>query len=93
MGEINGLGLSNIVWLRDSVVKAAQILMKKANPPMSGLLSVVLSNTMSFDIQSWGVGANNNHGHWLTISTLASNYLQVQVCNSAYISCPTTCKA
>ena len=69
--------------------------MKKANPLVSGLQSVVFGNTMSFDIEpgEFVQILHNGHGHWLTISTVGNNHPQVQVYDSAYSCCPTICRA
>ena len=63
--------LNPTAWLTDSIINAAQTLLKKANPLMSGLQSVVLGNTMSFDIEpgEFVQILHNGHGHWLTISS------------------------
>ena len=68
---------------------------KKANPLMSGLQSVVLGNTMGFDIEpgEFVQILHNGHGHWLTISTVGNMHPQVQVYDSAYSCGPTICKA
>ena len=68
---------------------------KKANPLMSGLQSVVLGNTMSFDIEpgEFVQILHNGHGYWLTISTVGNMHPQAQVYDSTYSCCPTICKA
>ena len=87
--------LNPTAWLTDSIINAVQTLLKKANPLMSGLQSVVLGNTMSFDIEpgEFVQILHNGHGHWLTISTVGNMHPQVQVYDSAYSCCPTICKA
>ena len=36
---------------------------------------------------------HNGHGHWLTISTVGNDHLQVEVYDSVYSCCSTLCKA
>ncbi len=43
--------LSLTAWLTDSIVNAAQSLLKKVNPRMPGFQSVTLGHTMSFDVE------------------------------------------
>ena len=87
--------LNPTAWLTDTLIDAAQILLKKANPAMSGLQSVVLGQTMNFDIEpgEFVQILHNGHGHWLTISTVGNEHPQVEVYDSAYSCCPTICKA
>ncbi len=87
--------LNPTAWLTGTLIDAAQILLKKANPAMSGLQSVVLGQTMNFDIEpgEFVQILHNGHGHWLTISTVGNEHPQVEVYDSAYSCCPTICKA
>ena len=42
--------LNPTAWLTDSLIDAAQTLLKKANPAMQGLQSVIRGMTMNFDV-------------------------------------------
>ena len=86
--------LSSIAWVTDSIVNAAQSLLKKANPRMAGFQSVALGLTMSFDVEpgEFVQILHSGHGHWLTISTVGTQHPEVQVYDSMYTCCPTACK-
>ena len=62
--------LNPTAWLTDSLIDAAQTLLKKANPAMQGLQSVTRGMTMNFDVEpgEFVQILHNGHGHWLTIS-------------------------
>ena len=57
-------------WLTDEIIIAGQKLLEKSYPAMGGLQSIVLGETLSFDIchgnfvQILNVGRN----HWITVS-------------------------
>ena len=57
--------LSSIAWVTDSIVNAAQNLLKKANPRMAGFQSVALGLTMSFDVEpgEFVQILHSGHGH------------------------------
>ena len=82
-------------WLTDPLMDAAQTLLKKANPAMPGLQSVMLGTTMNFDIEpgEFVQILHNGHEHWLTISSVGNEHPQVEVYDSLYSCCPTICKA
>ena len=87
--------LNPTAWMTDSLMDAAQLLLKKVNPAMQGLQSVTRGITMNFDIEpgEFVQILHNGHGHWLTISTVGNEHPQVEVYDSVYSCCPTLCKA
>ncbi len=87
--------LSSTAWLTNSIINAAQSLLKKVNPRMPGLQSVTLGLTMSFDVEpgEFVQILHNGCGHWHTISTVGTQHPEVQVYDSMYTCCPTACKA
>lgn len=82
-------------WLTDSIVNAAQTLLRKSNPIISGLQDVTLGLTMSFEVEpgEFVQILHNGAGHWITISTVGTNHPGVQVFDSLYTTCPLECKA
>ncbi len=86
---------SSTSWLTDPLIDAAQKLLKKANPLMSGFQSVTLGLTMSYDVEpgEFVQILHNGHGHWHTISTVGTEHPEVQMYDSVYSCCPTSCKA
>ena len=87
--------LNPTAWMTDSLMDAAQLLLKKVNPAMQGLQSVTRGITMNFDVEpgEFVQILHNGHGQWLTISTLGNEHPQVEVYDSVYSCCPTLCKA
>ena len=77
-------------WLSDSIIDAAQLLLKKDHPTASGLQSVSKGLTMSYDIESGEFVQilNNSRGHWLTVSrvSLDEAKCEIKVHNSMYVS-------
>ena len=80
--------LSPTAWLTDTIVDAAQTLLRQQFPALPGLQSVSQGMTMSYDIQrgEFVQVINTSHGHWLTISTIGLKHPQVQVFDSLYSS-------
>ena len=81
--------------LNDSIVDAAQKLLKQAFPALSGLQSVCCGLTMNFDIEpsEFVQVIHNGRGHWLTISTIGTSHPDVHVYNSMYPSAGSLVKA
>ena len=87
--------LSPTGWLSDTIVNAAQQLLKQQFPELCGLQSVVLGLLLSFDIQrgEFLQIINTTHQHWLTVSTIGLKHPVIQVFDSLYNSLPTMAQA
>ena len=81
--------------LNDSIIDAAQKLLKQAFPALSGLQSVCCGLTMNFDIEpsEFVQVIHNGRGHWLTISTIRTSRPDIHVYDSMYPSAGTFVKA
>ena len=81
--------------LNDSIIDAAQKLLKQAFPALSGLQCVCCGLTMNFDIEpsEFVQVIHNGRGHWLTISMIGTSHPDVHVYNSMYHSVGTFVKA
>ena len=86
--------LSQTAWLTDEIVNAAQRLLGKKMPTVTGFQDVVLGRTFSFNVQGdeFVQILHDGHGHWLTISTIGVNYPEVSVYDSMYPSTSTNAK-
>ncbi len=86
--------LSPTAWLTDSIIDAAQTLLKNATP-VPGLQSVSCALTMTYDVQpgEFVQILNNGHGHWATISTIGTAHPNVNVYDSLYSCAGTHMKA
>ena len=84
---------NSTAWLTDSIVDAAQKLLKKACP--SGLQSVSCGLTMTYDVQpgEFIQVLNMGQGHWVTISTIGTSHPTVRIYDSLYYSAGTQLKA
>ena len=72
--------------LNDSIIDAAQKLLKQAFPALSGLQCVCRGLTMNFDIEpsEFIQVIHNGRGHWLTISMIGTSHPDVHVYDSMY---------
>ena len=63
--------LSPTAWITDSIVNAAQQLLREQFPQLPGLQDVSLGLTMAFDIMpgEFLQILHTSQGHWLTVST------------------------
>ncbi len=71
-------------WLNDSLVNAAEALIKEAYPHINGFQDVSLGHTLGFDI-SRGEFVQVLHtrlGHWVAISTIGCQQVEVDVFDS-----------
>ena len=86
--------LSPTAWLTDSIIDAAQNLLKKEFP-VPGLQSVGCGLTMTFAIQpgEFIQILNTGQGHWVTISTIGTTHPNVHVYDSLYSCAGTHLKA
>jgi hypothetical protein len=82
-------------WLNDSIISAAQSLLKKQSPTVGGLQPPYLGQTCGFDIQSGEFVQilHDGHGHWVTVSTVgAEDGAEVYIYDSMYPSVGTYTK-
>ena len=100
---IPGLGLTSLdrncllnptSWLTDSIIDAAQKLLKQISP-VPGLESVACGLTMTFVVQpeEFVQILNTGHGHWVTVSTIGVAHPTVRVYDSLYSSAGTRLEA
>ena len=77
--------LSSNAWLTDSIIDAAQTLLKRATP-VPGLQSVSCALTMTYDVQpgEFVQILNNGRGHWVTVSTIGTVHPNIKVYDSLY---------
>ena len=80
--------LSPAGLLNDSIIDAAQKLLKQAFPALSGLQSVCCGLTMNFDIEpsEFVQAIHNGRRHWLIISTIGTSHPDVQSCIQQHVS-------
>ena len=83
--------LNPVGWLTDSIVDAAQKLLKDISP-VPGLESVACGLTMSFTIQRGDFVQilNTGKGHWVTASSNGTPHPVVCIYDSLYSSAGTT---
>ena len=82
-------------WLNDTIISAAQLLLKKQSPLLGGFQPPCLGQACAFDIQSaeFIQILHDGHGHWLTVSTVgAEDGAEVYVYDSMYPSVGTYTK-
>lgn len=92
-----GALLSPVGWLTDSLVNAAQHLLKKQFSAIQSLQDVVVAYTMNFEIQR-GEFLQILHSidnHWVTVCSSETFQGQqcVKVYDSSYVTLPTMTKA
>ena len=82
--------LNPIGWLTDSIIDAAQRLLKEISP-VPGLESVACGLTMSFSIQRGDFVQilNTGKGHWVTAASIGAPPCVVRVYDSLYSSAGT----
>jgi hypothetical protein len=80
---------SSCAWLTDSIVNAAQMLIKRGNALVSGLQNVNLGLTNTFDVQAreFIQILHTGQGHWHVVSTIGTNRPEVNVFDSMYCHC------
>lgn len=71
-------------WLTDSVITAAQKLMKRKYPHIGGLQNTVLAETLSFDVQrgQFVQVLNVSRSHWITVSNIGCKPAAIAVYDS-----------
>lgn len=87
--------LSPVGWITDSLIDAAQQLLKQQFPMLPGLECVDLGLIMNFNVQpgEFLQILNTSHYHWLTISTIGVQHPGVYVFDSLYNSIPRMAQA
>ena len=82
-------------WLNDSIIHAAQVLLKNQVPVIGGLQEPGKGQMCSFDIErgEFVQILHDGHGHWLMVSTIGvKNDGEVHVYDSMYSSVRTYTK-
>lgn len=87
--------LSPTAWITDSIVNAAQQLLREQFPQLPGLQDVSLGLTMAFDIMpgEFLQILHTSQDHWVTISTIGVEYPKVKVYDSLFDFLPNFAKA
>ena len=86
--------LDPVGWLNDSIVNAAQHLLKEQFPALGSLQDVALGLVMNFQIQNGDfLQIIHSNYHWLTVSSIGLQYPNVRVFDSLYTSISATVKA
>ena len=82
-------------WLTDSIVNAAQNLLKQVAGHVSGLQDVTRGMVHSFDVETgeFVQVLNNQRGHWLLVSTIGCPHPTVRVYDSMLRSAGTHVKS
>ena len=78
--------LSSNAWLSDTIVNAAQQLLKSSNV-ITGLQNVLLGQTHSFAVE-FGAFVQILHtgcGHWHVVSTIGTKHAEVNIFDSIYV--------
>ena len=86
--------LDPVGWLTDTIVNAAQTLLRQQLPHIQSLQSVAKGMTMSFCIQNGKfLQILHSNGHWFTVCRESLSNVTVQVYDSLYSTVPTLGKA
>ena len=87
--------LNPLGWLTDNLINAAQELIRREYQAVPSLQDVTNGRTLSYDGEAGEFVqiVHNQHGHWLTISTIGVNHPAVSVYDSMYRSVSTQVKA
>ena len=87
--------LNPVGWLTDSIVNAAQNLLKQAAPQVSSLQDVTHGMAHSFNVETgeFVQVLNNQRGHWLLVSTIGCPHPTVHVYDSMLRSAGTHVKS
>jgi hypothetical protein len=87
--------LSPVGWLTDSIINAAQQLLKRQFSGIQGLQDVAVSYTMNFEIQKGEFIhiLHTTENHWVTVSNGDKEECGVRVYDSLHLSIPQIVKA
>lgn len=87
--------LSPTAWITDSMVNAAQQLLREQFPQLPGLQDVSLGLTMAFNIMpgEFLQILHTSQDHWVTISTIGVKHPTVKIYDSLFSSLPSHAKA
>ena len=80
---------NSTLWLSDTLINAAQELLKRENSMVSGLQNVNLGMTKGFSIESGEFVQilHTGHGHWHVISTIGRAHPEIDIFDSMYCFC------
>ena len=78
--------LSPTAWITDSIVNAAQQLLREQFPQLPGLQDISLGQTMAFNIipGEFVQILHSSQDHWLTISTIGVKHPTVKIYDSLF---------
>ena len=81
---------SSNAWLSDSIINAAQLLLKGGNAPAGGLQNVNFGLTDSFEVETGEFVQiiHTGEAHWNVVSTIGTQHPDVNVFDSMYCHCP-----
>ena len=76
--------LTHDKWVTDTIIDESQKLLRKQFPHISGFQSVVLGETMSYDIETeeFIQILHTRHGHWVTASTIGCQEGEIYIFGS-----------
>ena len=86
--------LDSVAWVDDSIISAAQGLLKMQNPHVDSLQLPFLATTMAFEPQSQEFVQilNINGNHWVTVSNIGCDRGHLNVYDSLHGKLPTETK-
>ena len=81
---------SSNAWLSDSIINAAQLLLKRGNAPAGGLQNVNFGLTDSFEVETGEFVQiiHTGEAHWNVVSTFGTQHPDVNVFDSMYCHYP-----
>ena len=87
--------LDPVGWITDSIINAAQKLLKRQFSSLNGLQDVALGYVMSFAVQmgEFVQILHSLNNHWLTISSIGLQHHSIKVFDSLYNDIPMMVKA
>ena len=80
---------SSNAWLSDSIINAAQLLLRRGNVLVGGLQNVNFGLTSSFEVETGEFVQiiHTGEGHWHVVSTIGTQHPDVNVFDSMYCHC------
>ena len=87
--------LDPVGWINDSIINAAQKLLRRQFPSLNGLQDVALGYVMSFEVQmgEFVQILHSLNNHWLAISNIGLQHHSIKVFDSLYTNIPMMVKA
>ena len=79
--------LSPTAWITDTIVNAAQLLLRQQFPQLPGLQDVSLGQTMAFNVCAGEFVQilHTSQDHWLTVSTTGVKHPTVKIYDSLFV--------